>query len=141
MCAASIVQNVCSNHPTKCCSLNPEKKSSLENACRLYSTEKNIPLKNVCSVYTAKCLQHPPCKMFAATTLQNVAASTLQKSLPPFKKFQMSCTMLKRSTCKMLSTFTLQNVCSINLKNVCSIHYAKGLQLLPCKIFAFSTSK
>ena len=69
-------------------------------------------------------LQHPPCKMFAASILQNCC------SLNPSKKstlFQSVCSVhpircVQCSLWKIFTASTLQNVCSIHTTNILFLH-------------------
>ena len=111
--AASTLQNFCS--------LNPQQKSTPpQNAA---ST-----LKNFCSMHPSKCLQHPPCKMFAVFTLQNFLSIHHIKCL-----LDLPCKMFAASTLQNVYSIHPANFFSIYPANFCSIHHSKCWQHPTCK--------
>ena len=57
---------------------NSCQKMFTVSPCKMFAASI---LQNVCSFDSAKCLQHPHCKMFAASTLQNVCSIHSMKCL------------------------------------------------------------
>ena len=109
-------------------------------------------LQNFCSIPPAKCLQHPPCKIFAASTLQNNALwnvcsihldNCLQhqaciKKIPSSKWLQNPpCKKFVASTLKKIPPFK-KIATSTTSQNVCSLHPAKYLKPAPNNMLAAS---
>ena len=82
MFAAFTLQNICSiyfatkNAPLILLQHPPCKMYAAchRRKCTLFNIVAASNLQNVCSIYPAKCLKHPPCRMFEAPTLKNVCS-------------------------------------------------------------------
>ena len=104
-------------------------------------------LQNVWSIHIAICWNHPPCKMFAANTLQMLLPQLSKKVYPPLKSFKRPvqcwsvqptkcfqhspCKMFAASICKMFAASIWKMFAASTMQKVCSVYPAKYLQPQP----------